>query len=102
MRKGVFKIEISDDAEDDLDSSYSYYFDESSKLADAFFQSIKISLENLKKSPLSFPLIHKNLRKYTVRKFPFVIYYQVEGFIIKVIAIFHTSRNPKIWDERIE
>jgi hypothetical protein len=32
MRKGVFKIEISDDAENDLDSSYSYYFVESSNL----------------------------------------------------------------------
>jgi len=102
MKGKAFKIELSDEAESDFDNSYEYYFDESPKVADTFFQRINISLENIKKSPNSFPLVHKTLRKYTVSKFPFVIYYQIEDVSIKVIAIFHTSRNPKIWNERLE
>lgn len=102
MKGKTFKIELSDEAENDFDSSYEYYFDDSPKLAYTFFQRINISLENIRKAPSSFPVVHKNLRKYTVRKFPFVIYYQVEEFVIKVIAIFHTSRNPLIWNERVD
>ncbi len=102
MKGKAFNVEISDEAESDLDSSWEYYYDVSPAIADAFYQRINISLENLKKMPLSFPLAHRNLRKYTVKKFPFVIYYQVEDIVVKVIAIFHTSRNPKIWNERVK
>ena len=95
-----YSIEISDEAEYDFDNSYEYYFKDSPIIADAFFQRINISFESIKRIPYSFPKVYKNIRKFTEKKFPFVIYFQVEEFTIKVIAIFHTSRNPEVWKER--
>jgi len=100
MKAKQFSIEISDNAEIDFNKSYQYYFEDSLKVADAFFRRIDSSLGRIKHNPFSFPTAHKNIRKYVIKKFPFVIYYQVEDSIIKVIAIFHTSRNPEIWNER--
>lgn len=102
MKGKPYSIEISEEAENDLDNSYEYYFDDSPQVADTFFRRINTSLETIRKTPLSFPEIYKSLRKFTVKKFPFVIYYQVVDYTIRVIAIFHTSRNPKIWTERID
>jgi toxin ParE1/3/4 len=102
MKGKSYNIDISDEAENDFDNSYEYYYNDSPKVADAFFQRINSSLETIKKTPFSFPEIYKSLRRFTVKKFPFVIYYQVVDYTIKVISIFHTSRNPKIWTERIE
>ena len=101
MKAKQFSIEVSDDAENDFDKSYEYYLEKSLKIANSFFLSINICLDNVKQNPLSFPIAHKDIRKCTVKKFPFVIYYQIEGSIVKLIAIFHTSRNPEIWNERI-
>jgi toxin ParE1/3/4 len=100
MKATKFSIEISDEAEIDFDKSYEYYFEESPKVADAFFKRINISLEDIKQNPFTFPIAYKEVRKYLVRKFPFVIYYQIDNSAIKVVAIFHTSRNPEIWNER--
>lgn len=102
MKGKSYSLEISDEAENDFDNSYEYYYEDSPKVADAFFQRINASLEIITKSTLSFQVIHKTLRKFTVQKFPFVIYYQVVDCTIQIIAIFHTSRNPKIWTERID
>jgi toxin ParE1/3/4 len=102
MKGKSYNIEISDEAENDFDNSYEYYYYDSPKVADAFFLRINSSLETIKKTPLSFPEIYKSLRKFTVKKFPFVIYYQVVDYTIIVISIFHTSRNPNIWTERVE
>ncbi len=66
MRTKPFSIEISDDAENDLDNSFSYYFKESPKVAQTFIKCIKTGLENVKKRPFSCPVIYKGLRKYTV------------------------------------
>ncbi len=29
--------------------------------------------------------------------YPYIIYYQIKEVVVRVIAIFHTSRNPEIW-----
>jgi plasmid stabilization system protein ParE len=102
MKGKPYSIEISDEAECDFDNSYNYYFAESPKVADAFFQRISISFKSIETIPLSFPEVYKSVRKFTVKKFPFVIYFQVKESTVKVIAIFHTSRNPEIWNERVD
>ena len=54
MKEKAFKIELSDEAESVLDNSNKYYFDESPKVADTFFQRINISLENIKNLLIHF------------------------------------------------
>jgi toxin ParE1/3/4 len=101
MRTKQFSIKISDDAENDLDNSYQYYAEESTKVAESFFKQINSSLEIIKKNPESFPIAFRDVKKFVVKRFPFVIYYQLNESLIRVIAIFHTSRNPEIWNNRI-
>ena len=101
MKTKPFSIELSDEAEVDFDKSYEFYNEDSSKVADTFFKRIDSELENIKQNPDSFPIAYKDVKKYVVKKFPFVIYYRIVETVIQVIAIFHTSRNPEIWNERI-
>ena len=100
MRTKLFNLEISDEAENDFRNAYQFYAEESTRVAESFFKQINSSLEIIKKSPLSFPCSYKSVQKFVVKKFPFVIYYQLVESTIRVIAIFHTSRNPEIWNER--
>ena len=101
METKSFSIELSDEAEFDFDKLYEFYYDGSSKVAETFLDRINLCFENIKQNPNSFPIIHKDLRKYVVKKFPFVIYYRIIDTVIQVIAVFHTSRNPEIWNDRI-
>lgn len=101
MKTKSFSFEISDEAEIDFDKSYEFYFEDSPKVADTYFRIINLGFENIKQNPNSFSIVHKDVRKYVVKKFPFVIYYRIIDLKIQVIAIFHTSRNPEIWNERI-
>lgn len=101
MKTKSFSIEISDEAEIDLDKSYAFYHQDSPKVADTFFKQINIAFDNIRQSPKSFPIVYKSVRKYVVKKFPFVIYYQLVDKLIQIVAIFHTSRNPEIWNARI-
>lgn len=101
MKTKQFSINLSSQAEVDFDKSYEFYFEDSPKVADTFFKQINLSFENIKQNPNSFPIAYKDARKYIVKKFPFVIYFRIADDIIQIIAIFHTSRNPEIWNERI-
>jgi len=101
MKTKKFSIELSDEAETDFDKSFEYYFKENPKVANRFFRRINASIEDIKLNPFTFPFVHKDVRKYVVKKIPFVIYYQINNSTIRIIAIFHTSRNPKIWNNRV-
>lgn len=102
MKSTPLSIEFSDEAEIDFDKSFHFYFVESSKVAESFLKQINKSLSEIKQRPFSFPLIFNNIRKYTVKKFPFLIYYQITNKTIRIIALFHSSRNPQIWNDRIK
>jgi plasmid stabilization system protein ParE len=100
MKKKLYNLELSNEAEDDFDESYEYYSFKSTKIADNFFNIINASFSDISNNPFQYQNIFKDVRKYVVRKFPFIIYYQINNISIRIIAIFHTSRNPLIWKER--
>jgi plasmid stabilization system protein ParE len=91
MKTKPFSIELSDEAEVDFEKSYEFYYEDSSKVADTFFKSINLGFENIKQNTYYFPIAHKKVRKYVVKKFPFVIYYRIIDKVIEVFALFHTS-----------
>jgi len=95
-----YEIELSDEAEADFDKSYDYYASKSKNIANNFYKQIDINLEKISENPFLYPLSQKDVRRYVMKKFPFVIYYQIKELTISVIAIFHTSRNPEIWKDR--
>jgi plasmid stabilization system protein ParE len=100
MKKRQYKIELSDEAEADFDNSYEYYANQSIKLADSFYHYINDCLLQIGRNPIAYQTIFKEIRKFVVKKFPFVVYYQIIEMKVRVIAIFHNSRNPIIWQER--
>lgn len=57
MKEKPYSLELSEDAESDFDISYEYYLNESPKAAYNFFNHINLSLENIGRTPLSFPEI---------------------------------------------
>lgn len=67
-----------------------------------FFNTILKAFENIKKAPNANPKIGNGIRKHVVKKFPFVILYVLGKTVIKVIAVFHTSRNPDTLEKRME
>ncbi len=95
MKKKQYKIKFSNEAETDFENSFEYYSKKSKKLETSFYKEIKISLEIIKNNPIINRKVFKNIRQYIMKKFPFIIYYQIKQFEIQIVAIFHTSRKPK-------
>lgn len=48
-----------------------------------------------------FPIVRKNVRRALVKYFPYSVLYVEKADKLEVIAIFHQSRNPAIWEERL-
>lgn len=70
-------------------------------LAAEFISEIHNCIALAAQRPTAFALIHKNTRRVTARRFPYSIYFQAEAHRIVVLAVFHGSRDPAIWQSQI-
>jgi len=54
------------------------------------------------KHPERFPRWHRtDVRKYILKRFPYLIFYVDYPECIRVLAVAHTSRRPGYWKTRI-
>ncbi|MCL1969333.1 MAG: type II toxin-antitoxin system RelE/ParE family toxin [Bacteroidetes bacterium] len=95
----VFSIELSLRYEKNLQAALDYTFQEwgAVTMVNFYLQIIK-EIDKLVFFPYSNAqnrfLGDINYREIILRKYPFVITYRINKYIVKIINIIHTSRNP--------
>ena len=52
-------------------------------------------------NPLCFPVIYRDARKASLRGFPYVMIFRLVVEEARLLAFFHTSRNPGRWRARV-
>ena len=100
----IFKPVILAVAKNDIKESAKWYNLKQTVLGLCFSQAVRNEIKLACANPMSFALKYKNIRAITMTKFPFQIYYIVDDAKKQIIifAVFHTSRNPNIWKNRLD
>jgi len=94
------RLVIRPAAETELTEAYRWYEAQRQGLGLEFLFSIEAALALIQRTPELHPLIHKQVRRALIRRFPFGVFYVVDEDTIQVLAVFHGKRNPKRWMER--
>ena len=96
------RIQVSDNAKEDLRNSAKYYEAKQVNLGHDFLDNVDDVLERIKENPKQFPIIYKETRKALIKRFPFQVLFVIRNIEIIVFAIFHSSQNPNKWKTRID
>jgi plasmid stabilization system protein ParE len=59
------------------------------------------AFQQIAERPQLYQRIEGNVRRMTLSRFPFSIYYRKVSVWIEVIAIVHQARDPRVWQRRI-
>ncbi len=89
------KLIILESAIFELEDACLFYNDKVSGLGFEFEEEVVTLLELIKDNPLIFPIKFANIHEAVMKRFPFVINYEVFGKQIIVSAIFHVKKNPE-------
>lgn len=94
----MYQLKIRQLAQIDIQEIVDYYDDISSKISDKFLDNLYKELSFLKAKPKSFQIKYKETRVRYIKGFPFGIHYRItKNTFIEVLAVLHTSMNPKTW-----
>ena len=92
---------LDPEAKTEYVEGYDYFQSRRTGLGDEFAEAVEFVLDRIRANPKLFRIVLSNFRCGVVQGFPYCVYYRVERSHIRVLSIFHTSQNPKIWQSRI-
>ena len=59
------------------------------------------AVQRLAANPLQFPIVFADIRRALLRRFPYALFFRIVDDAVFVMACFHSSREPRIWQQRI-
>jgi len=84
----------------DVEDAWRWYEERREGLGDEFLEVVRAALESIRAHPDSAPVVHRDVRRQLLRRFPYGLFYRVIGGQVVVVACFHAKRNPRVWRSR--
>lgn len=89
------------EAEVELIEAAAYYERQVPGLGERFQSEIRRIVDLLVNQPHLGAPVDPDLRKFTLTRFPFALYYSITADVLRIEAVAHHSRRPGYWKERI-
>jgi len=95
-----YLLTVRKEAELDINSTFEYYENQRVGLGYDFLLCIEECMSKIKRNPMHYKVIYKELRRTAVQRFPYRILYLVQNSSVIVTAVFHARKDPQAWESR--
>ena len=96
----TLEIRLRPEAEEDLADAAVWYEAQRSGLGQEFLDRVFSTFNLIAERPNMHSNVHRSTRRALLHRFPFGVYYRIETDTIVVVAVMHSSRNPRLWKKR--
>jgi plasmid stabilization system protein ParE len=93
-------VSLSRLARQDLRQARDYYDQQRAGLGRRWVLAVVDALDAIVARPGSFPVVHADLRRAIVKRFPYGVFFRTAQEDIRVVAILHLHRDPGTWRRR--
>jgi len=97
----TYHLDFLPGVEDEIINASQWYENKNEGLGFDFLLSVEAALFSIQRQPLIFQKVFSNARRAILKRFPYGIFFVIEGNIITVIAVISLSRNPEMWQKRL-
>jgi hypothetical protein len=87
-------LEVKQEANVEIIEAYLYYEEKRIGLGEDFLEHLDIYFDRITANPKHFPKKRKPYREAFIKRFPFLIIYEVSKETVIVYSIFNTWQNP--------
>ena len=84
----------------DVEAAFEWYENERPGLGLEFLDELRASYNRIADGPLKYQELRGDIRRALLRRFPYAVYFAIEGDIVVVVAVLHASRDPEEWQRR--
>jgi plasmid stabilization system protein ParE len=95
------KLIIAPEAEQDVADAFGWYEGRRLGLGEEFLGCVDACIQAIRRAPEMHSVVHETYRRALVRRFPYAIFYEHAGETVTIYSVFHTSRDPDKWRQRL-
>jgi len=95
-----FRLIAEPSADLDIIAGFDWYEKEQTGLGRQFVDEVRSTYDRIAEGPLKYRDMRSGIRRALVRRFPYAVYFAVEGDIVVVLAVLHVHRGPAEWQRQ--
>ncbi|MFO0843937.1 MAG: type II toxin-antitoxin system RelE/ParE family toxin [Gemmataceae bacterium] len=85
---------------DEIDDAHDWYEQRQAGLGRDFLDEVERVLGEIAANPARYGFAEGDVREGLLTRFPYAVYYRVLTDRVRVLAVFHTARDPSGWQSR--
>jgi plasmid stabilization system protein ParE len=97
----VYAIEAEPAVEADVEAAFDWFEGEESGLGFEFLEELRAAYHLILAHPCGYQDLRSGIRRALTRRFPYAVYFSVEGETVVIVAVLRTARDPAEWQRRI-
>jgi len=90
----VLPVEVSKQAALELSDAVAWYDEQDEGLGDRLISEFELAIHRIGERPRMFPVVHRDVRRILMRRFPYGVYFRLLHDRTVVVAVFHARRDP--------
>ena len=94
-------VRIRADAEADIERAFHWYESERAGLGVEFRTELQRTLNLIAEHPRLYSPVEQNVRRASLRRFPYGVYYWELPDAIVIFACMHGHSDPRLWRSRL-
>ena len=98
----TYKIVVRPEAASEIQEAFDWYEERSEGLGLEFLRVADACLSGVQRNPAAYQIVHEQVRRALLRKFPYALFYLVTEDTVVVLACFHVKRSPADWQRRAD
>lgn len=97
-----YEIQIRRAAELDIAEAQVWYETQQTGLGVKFLSEISRVIDRIVDTPHIYQIVHRDIRRAIVRRFPYLVWYRVSHDMVVVVACTYAGRDPERVKARLQ
>ena len=93
-------VVLRDEAQAEFDEAFDYYEGQRAGLGADFVARVQQVFDRIAATPQLHAVVFADIRKAVVARRPYCVFYRADATRVEILAVFHSSRDPTIWQGR--
>lgn len=94
------RLVVRRQAKADIREAARWYERQRASLGRAFVQQLDALLDRVRLNPMQHQIVYREVRRAIPRRFPYGVFYRIDGSVVLVFAVVHLHRDPSVWKDR--
>lgn len=93
----AYRLISEPQADLDIEAAFDWYENERPGLGLEFLDELRASYGRIADGPLKYQDLRGGIRRALLRRFPYAVYFAVEGEVAVILTVLRASEDPAKW-----